>query len=117
VRKRSNVEPEAKVDVANGQSEEALFKIRHAAEFDTDLVEDNNQVQVKQEQQDDEILVGSPMRLRSATRTPRFTPRRTKPIPAPGTPQTIGGASASHEAVDQEDIFVAILSQGSWDRR
>jgi hypothetical protein len=117
VRKRSNVEPEAKVDVANGQSEEALFEIRHAAEFDTDLVEDNNQVQVKQEQQDDEILVGSPMRLRSATRTPRFTPRRTKPIPAPGTPQTIGGASASHEAVDQEDIFVAILSQGSWDRR
>jgi hypothetical protein len=80
VRKRPNVEPESNVDVANGRSEEALFKIRYAAEFDTDLVEDNNQVQVKQEQQDDEILLGSPMRLRSATRTPRCTPRRTKLI-------------------------------------
>jgi hypothetical protein len=70
---------------------------------------------VKQEQQEDEITVWSPMRLRSATRTPRCTPRGTKSIPDVTIPQATSGTSASRESVDQEGIFVAILSQGSWD--
>jgi hypothetical protein len=115
-RKRTSVKLGAKVDDAHGQSEEALFKIRHAAEFDTESVEDDGeQVQVKQEQQEDEITVWSPMRLRSATRTPRCTPRGTKSIPDVTIPQATSGTSASRESVDQEGIFVAILSQGSCD--
>lgn len=114
--KRPTVEPGAGSSapkLANGQSEEDLFKIRHAAEFDTESVgpDDYSQVQVKQEGQDRETPAVSRMHLRSAT----ATPHRVRPSYAQRTPQTAGAANSSRPGEHQDGIFIAILSQSSWD--
>lgn len=113
--KRPTFEPEVRInapDPASGQSEEVLFRIRHAAEFDTESTgkDNGNQVQVKQEQQDEYTPAVSRMRLRSAT----VTPHRTRPTSSRRTPQTENAPSDLHGIADQESMLIAILCQESW---
>lgn len=103
--KRPTVKPEARLpaaDLASGQSEEALFKIKHASEFDTESVAEDSGIRVKDEKQDDDTSALPLMRQERAT-------------PAIGTPRTVGGVSSSHEGTNQEGTLVSILSQGSWE--
>jgi hypothetical protein len=99
----------------SGLSEEALFRIRHAAEFDDESVVagNNNLVQVKEEQQDDDLLPRSPSRPTDTT----GSPYRARSTPTVAASRAISDSDGLRSEVDQESIFVAILSQGSWDLR
>lgn len=102
---------------ADPPSEEALFKIRHAAEFDGESArgEGGSWVQVKQEPKDDDAITASPRRVtRSSVRAATITPCRTKIPSAANTPEKAIATTIPGDVTDQDSIFVAILSQGLW---
>jgi hypothetical protein len=99
---------------AAGQSEEALFKIKYAAEFDneSDREDTGGQIQVKREPRSGDLpaaAYGQP-----AVESIASTPDETLTLPAVETPRR---ATATQDGVDQEDVLVAILSQASWDSK
>lgn len=99
-------------------SEEALFKIRHATEFDDESASDksDNRIQVKQEPEDDCSVAVTPRRVtRSSARAATETPSNTRIKSAAVTPRKLSKTTSSRDDTDQDDIFVAILSQSSWD--
>lgn len=95
------------------QSKEALFKIRHAAEFDDESVRDSGDLaSVKHEQED---LDDTAMELVQSVSTVHAGSPDLAPLPLTMTPTQV--ANSARDDIHQEDIFVAILSQGSWDAR
>lgn len=105
-----------------GPSEEALFKIRHAAEFDGESIqgEPDGRIQVKQEPDDDCLTTVSPRRTtRSSARLAKDTPCDTKLTPTACDTGQVSKPTATRDDANQETVFVAILSQASckWDLR
>lgn len=94
-----------------GQSEEALFKIRYAAEFDDESVRSiGNQAIVKHEQKDlDDTASESVQFVSTVSDGPSD---RAPLLSAIASSQD---ANSTRDGVHQEDVFIAILSQGSWD--
>jgi len=86
---------------AGGQSEEALFKIRHAAEFDDESVTDiGDQKNVKQEEQ--KLDSGNAAEAsQSAISMIGSRPNHETPLPRPATKPD----SVITDRVDQEDNF------------
>lgn len=94
-----------------GQSEEALFKIRYAAEFDDESVRSIGcQANVKHEQQDLDDTASESVQLVS---TVPASPSDHAPLPP--AIASFQDANSARDGVHQENVFVAILSQGSWD--
>lgn len=99
-------------------SDEALFKIKHAAEFEGESAKEGpvDRIQVKQEPKDDDNITISPRRVtRSSTRRlTTDTPCRTKPTSNAVTAAEDVKTTSPCDDADQESIFVAILSQSIW---
>lgn len=116
MKRKLNHQPESEYkehQATSGRSEEALFKIRYAAEFDDESVLDSgSHANVKHEQQDvDNTAVELAQFVDPAPSGPQD---RTPSLPAIASSQY---ASSARDGFHQEDVFVAILSQASWDSR
>lgn len=98
---------------AGAQLGEALFKIRHAAEFDDKSVTDiGGQKNVKQEEQQLDNGNAAEASQSAIYMTGSRTNHGTS-LPRPATKPD----SAFTDRVDQEDILVTILSQTTWDTK
>lgn len=94
-------------------SEEALFKIRYAAEFDNESVGSiGSQAIVKHEQKDLDDTASESVQFVSTV--PVGPPDHPPLPPAMSSSQD---ANSARDGVHQEDVLIAILSQGSWDIR
>jgi hypothetical protein len=103
----------SRIQAIGGQSQEALFKARHAAEFDDHSVGEggSSQAQVKRERHDGEETSTALTRPMSVEQAP--TPGIMSPLVIVPTPRNTIVARND----DQDDVIVAILSQDTWDEK
>lgn len=103
----------SRVQATGGQSQEALFKIRHAAGFDDHSVGEgrSSPAQVKRERHRGDETSTAPTRAMSVEEAP--TPGSMSPLVIVPTPRDTIVARND----DQDDVIVAILSQDTWDEK
>lgn len=103
----------SRIQATGGQSQEALFKVRHAAEFDDHSVGEggSSPAQVKRERHHGDEASTSLTRAMSVEQAP--TSGSMSPLVIVPTPRDTIVARND----DQDDVIVADLSQDTWDEK